>query len=129
MHVMSLLKKPFMRSREDVHTIETDQYVDLGALNFEEDNPLGGKGMIKLGEIYRYEDLTPVVQPAYNGNIVIIDYSSIANDQLTLKRITNELKAVSRDTNGDVAAIGHNLIIVAPNGIKIDRHKIKGGFS
>jgi uncharacterized protein len=126
---MSLLKKPFMRNRADVQTVESDQYIDLGALNFEEENPLGGKGMIKLGEIYRYEDLTPVVQPAYQGNIVIIDYSSIANDQLTLKRITNELKAVSRDTNGDVAAIGHNLIIVAPNGIKIDRHKIKGGFS
>jgi len=129
MHVMSRFKKPFMRNREDVQTVESDQYIDLGALNFEEENPLGGKGMIKLGEIYRYEDLTPVVQPAYSGNIVIIDYSSIANDQLTLKRITNELKAVSRDTNGDVAAIGHNLIIVAPNGIKIDRHKIKGGFS
>jgi len=126
---MSRFKKPFMRNREDVQTVESDQYIDLGALNFEEENPLGGKGMIKLGEIYRYEDLTPVVQPAYSGNIVIIDYSSIANDQLTLKRITNELKAVSRDTNGDVAAIGHNLIIVAPNGIKIDRHKIKGGFS
>jgi SepF-like predicted cell division protein (DUF552 family) len=126
---MSLLKKPFMRNRADVQTVESDQYIDLGALNFEEENPLGGKGTIKLGEIYRYEDLTPVVQPAYQGNIVIIDYSSIANDQLTLKRITNELKAVSRDTNGDVAAIGHNLIIVAPNGIKIDRHKIKGGFT
>jgi len=126
---MPLLKKPFARNKEEVQTVETDQYIDLGQLNFEEDNPLGGKGMIKIAEIYRYEDLAPVVQPAYSGNIVLIDYSSIANDQLTLKRITNELKAVARDTNGDVAAIGHNLIIVAPNGIKIDRHKIKGGFS
>jgi hypothetical protein len=126
---MPLLKKPFGRNKDEVQTVETDQYIDLGALNFEEENPLGGKGMIKIAEIYRYEDLQPVVQPAYSGNIVIIDYSSVANDQVTLKRITNELKAVARDTNGDVAAIGHNLLVIAPNGIKIDRHKIKGGFA
>jgi uncharacterized protein len=126
---MSLLKKPFIRSKEDVQAVEADQYIDLGALNFDEESPLAGKGMIKIAEIYRYEDLNPVVQPAYSGNIVLIDYSAIANDELTLKRITNELKAVARDTNGDVAAIGHNMIIVAPNGLKIDRHKIKGGFA
>jgi filamentous hemagglutinin family protein len=126
---MPLLKKPILRSKDEVQTVESDQYIDLGQLNFEEENPLGGKGMIKIAEIYRYEDLSAVVQPAYSGNIVMIDYSSVANDQITLKRITNELKAVARDTNGDVAAIGHNLIIIAPNGIKIDRHKIKGGFS
>jgi filamentous hemagglutinin family protein len=126
---MPLLKRPFGRNKEEVQTVETDQYIDLGALAFDEVSPLAGKGMIKLAEIYRYEDLNPVVQPAYNGNIIIIDYSAMANDQLAMKRITNELKSVARDTNGDVAAIGKNLIIVAPNGIKIDRHKIKGGFS
>lgn len=126
---MPLLKKPFMHNKAEVQTVESDQYIDLGLLNFDEENPLGGKGMIKIAEIYRYEDLNQVVQPAYSGNIVLIDYSSVANDQITLKRITNELKAVARDTNGDVAAIGHNLIVVAPNGIKIDRHKIKGGFT
>ena len=72
---------------------------------------------------------TSVSQPVYNGNIVLIDYSPIENDQQTLKKITNELKNIARDTGGDVAAIGNNLIVVAPNGIKIDRHKIKGGFN
>ena len=126
---MPILKKPFISRKEDVQAVEADQYIDLGALNFDEESPLGGKGMVKLAEIYRYEDLSPIVQPAYSGNIIIIDYSAIANDELTLKRITNELKAVARDTNGDVAAIGHNMIVVAPNGLKIDRHKVKGGFS
>ncbi len=39
---MPLLKKPFARSKEEVQTVETDQYIDLGQLNFEEENPLGG---------------------------------------------------------------------------------------
>jgi SepF-like predicted cell division protein (DUF552 family) len=85
--------------------------------------------MVKVAEIYRYEDLSAVTQPVYNGNILLVDYSALSNDSLTLKRITNELKAVARDTNGDVAAIGKNIIVVTPNGIKVDRQKIKGGFT
>ena len=84
---------------------------------------------IKLAEIYRYEDLNKIIQGAYDGNIILIDYSPIANDHESLRRITSELKAVARDINGDVAAIDNNVLILAPNGIKIDRSKIKGGFS
>ncbi len=126
---MPLLKKPFGRAKEEIQTIETDQYIDLGQLSFDETNPLQGKGMVKYAEIYRYEDLSAVTQPVYNGNILLIDYSALSNDSLTLKRITNELKAVSRDINGDVAAIGKNIIVVTPSGIKVDRQKIKGGFT
>ncbi|MDD1765833.1 MAG: cell division protein SepF [Methanomassiliicoccales archaeon] len=126
---MPLLKKPFGRAKEETQTVETDQYIDLGQLSFDETNPLQGKGMVKYAEIYRYEDLSAITQPVYNGNILLIDYSALSNDSLTLKRITNELKAVSRDTNGDVAAIGKNIIVVTPNGIKVDRQKIKGGFT
>ena len=126
---LPLLKKPLRKGKDDVQTVETDQYIDLGALYFQEDSPLAGNGMIKVAEVYRFEDVTSVSQPVYNGNIVLIDYSPIENDQQTLKKITNELKNIARDTGGDVAAIGNNLIVVAPNGIKIDRHKIKGGFN
>jgi SepF-like predicted cell division protein (DUF552 family) len=126
---MSLLsRKPFARNKEDVQTVETDQYIDLGAMNFDEESSAGGKGMVKLAEIYRYEDLSELTQPVYDGAVLILDYASIANDTDTLRRITSELKSVSRDTNGDVAAIGHDLIIVTPRGIKIDRNKLKGGF-
>ncbi len=126
---MPLLKKPFGKAKDEVQTVETDQYIDLGLLSFDESSPLQGKGMVKVAEIYRYEDLSAVTQPVYNGNILLIDYSALSNDSLTLKRITNELKAVARDTNGDVAAIGKNIIVVTPNGIKVDRQKIKGGFT
>jgi SepF-like predicted cell division protein (DUF552 family) len=63
----------------------------------------------------------------YNGNILILDYTSIANDELTLKRITNELKYVVKDMNGDVAGIAKNMMIVTPRGIKVDRNKIRAG--
>jgi len=123
-----LNRKPFSKNKEDVPAVETDQYIDLGAMYFEEEAAAGGKGMVKLAEIYRYEDLSDLTQPVYDGNVLILDYSNIANDTDTLKRITSELKAVARDNNGDVAAIGHDLIVVTPRGLKIDRNKIRGGF-
>lgn len=121
-------RKNFARTKEDVQAVETDQYIDLGAMYFEEEASAAGKGMVKLAEIYRYEDLSDLTQPVYEGNVLILDYANIANDTDTLRRITSELKAVARDTNGDVAAIGHDLIVVTPRGFKIDRNKIRGGF-
>jgi len=124
---MPLLKKPLRKGKEEVTPVETDQYIDLGAMFFPDEGALSGSS-VKVAEIYRYEDVSALSQPVYDGNVVLIDYSNMANDQAELKRVTNELKNVARDTNGDVAAIGNNLIVVTPNGMRIDRHKIKGGF-
>jgi hypothetical protein len=123
-----LSRRPFGKIRDDVPTVESDQYIDLGAMSFEGEASSGGKGMIKIAEIYRYEDLSDITAPVYDGAVMLIDYSPIANDSESLRRITAELKSVARDTNGDVAAIGGNYIVVTPNGVKIDRQKIRGGF-
>ncbi|NLI74480.1 MAG: cell division protein SepF [Euryarchaeota archaeon] len=121
-------RKPFSKVRDDVPTIESDQFIDLGAMTFEGEASSGGEGMIKIAEVYRYEDLANITPAIYDGAVMMIDYSHIANDNDALRRITSELKAVARDTNGDVAAIGGNYIVVAPSGVRIDRQKIRGGF-
>ena len=64
----------------------------------------------------------------YNGDMLLVDYTSLANDELALKRITADLKNVARDTGGDVAAIGKNWILATPAGVKIDRNKIRGNL-
>jgi SepF-like predicted cell division protein (DUF552 family) len=124
---MPLLKKPMRKGKDEVTPVETDQYIDLGALYIQEETGLSGCS-VKIAEIYRYEDVSKVSQPVYNGDIVLIDYTNMANDTNDLKRVTNELKNVARDTGGDVAAIGNNLIVVTPSGIRVDRHKLKGGY-
>ncbi|NLK26469.1 MAG: cell division protein SepF [Euryarchaeota archaeon] len=121
-------RKPFGRARDDVTSVETDQYIDLGSMHFEGEGSADGRDLIKVAEIYRYEDINTITQPVYDGAVVIIDYAPIANDTDTLRRITSELKAVARDTNGDVAAIGNDFIVISPSGIRIDRNKIRGGF-
>ena len=128
---MAFIKKPFKRLAEGGSAAEADTYIDLGELSFEnEGGALGepAEHLVKVAEIYRYEDINDLATQVYNGNILLLDYSSIAGDELALKRITAELKGAVRDAGGDVAVVGKNLIMATPTGIRIDRAKIKGNF-
>src|SRR5436309_3058017 len=100
---MAFIKKPFRRLAEGA---EADTYIDLGELNFEgEGGALGEpvEHLVKVAEVYRYEDIADLTTHVYNGNILLIDYTSLASDDLALKRITAELKSAVRDCGGDVA--------------------------
>src|SRR2546428_13927321 len=95
---MSFIKKPFRRLSEGA---EADTYIDLGELNFEgEGGALGEpvEHLDKVAEVYRYEDIADLTTHVYNGNILLIDYTSLASADLALKRITAELKRAARDS-------------------------------
>lgn len=106
---------------------QSDTYVDLGEL--EEMGAFGdtesGKSL-KVAELHKYEDLHHLVTLVYEGHVVLIDYTPVATDDLLLKRVTAELKQVARDTNGDVAGLKKNLLVVTPGGLKVDRKIIRG---
>ena len=128
---MAFIKKPFRRLAEGGGAAEADTYIDLAELNFEnEGGSLGepAEHLVKVAEVYRYEDIADLTTHVYNGNILLIDYTSLASDDLALKRITAELKSAVRDCGGDVAVVGKNVLMATPAGIKIDRAKIKGAF-
>lgn len=128
---MAFIKKPFKRIAEGGTAAEADTYIDLGELSFDgEGGALGEpvEHLVKVAEVYRYEDINDLTTHVYNGNLLVIDYTSLASDELALKRITAELKSAVRDAGGDVAVIGKNLLMATPVGIKIDRAKIKGNL-
>src|SRR2546426_12680812 len=122
---MAFIKKPFRRLSEGA---EADTYIDLGELNFEgEGGALGEpvEHLVKVAEEYRYEDIADLTTHVYNGNILLIDYTSLASDDLALKRITAELKSAVRDCGGDGALGGKKGPLATPPGSKIERGKIK----
>jgi hypothetical protein len=130
---MTILKKKPFPAANDIapkEAMSAEQYIDLTEMVFEDESLglEGAKTVVKVGELFRYEDLSVLTGEVYNDNIVIVDYTSIANDDLTMKRVTAELKNVARDVDGDVAGVGRNLLMVTPRGVKIDRNKMKGGF-
>lgn len=121
---ISLLKK------HDDETLEETQVLDLGTMHWEDEQAAlaNARSTIRVAEIFRFEDLQTITKYCYQGDVVLLDYTSIANDQVTLNRMNAELKNVIRDTGGDVAGVGKNLVAVTPGGIKIDRHKLRAGF-
>lgn len=120
-------KKGILRRHHGSETLEEGTFLDLGAMGFEaEDEGLAGaKTAIKMAEILRFDDVHQVSKLAYQGDIVMIDYTSIANDQTAVRRMSVDLKNVAKDTGGDVAGIAKNLVCLTPAGIRIDRQKIR----
>ncbi|MCL4332496.1 MAG: cell division protein SepF [Candidatus Thermoplasmatota archaeon] len=103
------------------------KFIDLNDLRMPELNE-SVKTTVKVAEIYKYEDLLQLSDFIYNGNIMLVDCSALSNDDATLKRVTEELKSMGRDIEGDVAALSKEFLILTPKGISIDRNKVRGFY-
>ncbi len=84
---------------------------------------------VRVGEIQRYEDLKEFTDYVYGGNVLILDFSPIAEEEVILKRITSDLKKLAKEINGDIAGIGNNLMIISPSNVKVERRKLRGKFA
>jgi SepF-like predicted cell division protein (DUF552 family) len=104
-------------------------YIDLEKFVESTGNVAGAKLNVRVGEIQRYEDLKDFSDYVYGGNVLILDFSPIAEEEVILKRITNDLKKLAQEINGDIAGIGNNLMIIAPSDVKIERRKLRGKYA
>ncbi|TLZ69858.1 MAG: DUF552 domain-containing protein [Methanobacteriota archaeon] len=128
---MAFIKKGFRKTAEGGVAAEASSYIDLGELALEEEGIALGEPvehLVKVAEIYRYEDIGDLTTHVYNGSLLLVDFTAIGNDELAVKRVTAELKNCARDCGGDVAVVAKNLLMATPSGIKIDRSKIKGAY-
>ena len=114
----------------DRKTGDAKGYVDLERyVESSGDQTVPAKMHVRVGEIQRYEDLKEFTDYVYGGNVLILDFSPIAEEEVILKRITNDLKKLAGEINGDIAGIGNNMMIIAPSGVKIDRRKLRGKYA
>ena len=111
-------------------TDSAEGYVDLERyVESKTDEKTSAKMRVAVGEIQRYEDIKQLSDYVYGGNVLILDFSPVSDEEVILKRITDELHRIADDIGGDIAGIGNNLMIISPSGVKIDRRKIKGKYS
>ncbi len=114
----------------DKSTSDVEGYVDLEKyVESTDGKTLGAKMHVRVGEIQRYEDLKDFTDYVYGGNVLILDFSPIAEEEVILKRITSELKKLTKEINGDIAGIGNNLMIIAPSDVKVERRKLRGKYA
>ncbi len=108
---------------------DVEGYVDLEKY-IEQTGEKENAGMyVRVGEIQRYEDLKDFTDYVYGGNVLILDFTPIADEEVILKRITSDLKKMAKEINGDIAGIGNNLMIVSPSNVKVERRKLRGKFA
>ena len=110
-------------------TSDVGGYVDLEKYVESAGGDPSAKMFVRVGEIQRYEDLKEFTDYVYGGNVLILDFSPIADEEVILKRITNDLKKLSQEINGDIAGIGNNLMIIAPSDVKVERRKLRGKYA
>ncbi len=114
----------------DKKTGDAKGYVDLERyVESSGDQTVPAKMHVRVGEIQRYEDLKEFTDYVYGGNVLILDFSPIVEEEVILKRITNDLRKLTGEINGDIAGIGNNLMIISPSDVKIERRKLRGKFS
>ena len=113
----------------DKKTGDVDGYVDLEKYVESAGGEAGAKMHVRVGEIQRYEDLKDFTDYVYGGNVLILDFSPIAEEEVILKRITSDLKKLAQEINGDIAGIGNNLMVIAPSDVKVERRKLRGKYS
>ncbi|UCH72038.1 MAG: cell division protein SepF [Thermoplasmatales archaeon] len=112
------------------NTGDLEGYVDLEKYVESADAEKTGARMhVRVGEIQRYEDIKEFTNYVYGGNVLILDFSPIAEEEVILKRITSDLKKMAKEINGDIAGIGNNLMIIAPSDVKVERRKLRGTFA
>ncbi len=100
-----------------------EEYIDLEETGAEE---LPEANMyVKVAELQKFDDLKEFAKYIYEGNMLILDVSPISVDDIELERVTNELKRIVKDINGDIAGLDRHHFIVTPTGVKIDRRKLR----
>ncbi|KAA8922671.1 cell division protein SepF [Thermoplasma sp.] len=102
------------------------RYIDLA--RYPPENSPEDQRIVKVAEIYTYEDLLDASRFIYNGNILMVDISGVT-DEVSSRRIMEKCASMGKEINGDVAKVSKNMIMITPNGIKIDREKYRGSMS
>ena len=121
-----MAKERVLRRHHGATSLEEAGFLDLGSMTFpDQELALGTKGTIRMAEILRLDDVRAYSKLVYQGDIVVLDYTSIANDQLAVRQMNQELRNIARDTGGDVAGLAKDLLCVTPAGIRIDRQKLR----
>lgn len=100
------------------------KFIDLNDFKFQEETE-ETRSIIRVAEIRKLEDVRKIGQYIYDGDILIIDCTQVASEDYLMKRVTEEVKRLVKDINGDVAGVSKSFLVVTPPGIAIDRNRIR----
>ncbi|WP_253736354.1 cell division protein SepF [Halohasta salina] len=100
-----------------------EDYVELDLDSFE--TATGGAGpSVRIAEIAGRQDVIPIKDTVYDGDLVIADITRHSTQDRTVEQIIDELRQVAEEVNGDIVQKGDDQLIITPTGISISREKL-----
>lgn len=120
---MGLVTRWFNHAQSKEHA--TSDYIDLSDYAAGSTGDVAASTLIRMAEVAKYEDLKEFAGYVYDGNVLLLDVKKVMQDEIAMKRLTNDLRKLAQDVNGDIAGVGDALILVCPAGVRMDRRKIR----
>ncbi|MFW5978124.1 MAG: cell division protein SepF [Halohasta sp.] len=100
-----------------------EDYVELDLDDFE--TATGGAGpAVRIAEIAGRQDVIPIKDAVYDGDLVIADITRHSTKDRTVETIIDELRQVAEEVNGDIVQKGDDQLIITPTGVEISREKL-----
>ncbi len=101
----------------------TGDYVELTAGDLAIDD-VEADLQIRIANIGDKSDVIDIKDAVYDGDIVIADITRHSTQDRTMEHITDELKQVAREVNGDIVQKDDDQLILTPTGVRISRERL-----
>ncbi|MFC7166774.1 cell division protein SepF [Halospeciosus flavus] len=101
----------------------TEDYVELDVEDFDTTSAEANM-QVHIAEIDGQEDVIAIKDAVYDGDIVIADITRLRTQDRTVEHVTDELRQVAREVDGDIIQKGDDQIIIVPTGVAISREKL-----
>ena len=117
---MGLMSKIFGESSTSRNA---EDYVELTADDLEMDDAEASM-QVRIANIGEKTDVIDIKDAVYDGDIVIADITRHSTQDRTMEHITDELKQVAREVNGDIVQKDDDQLIITPTSVHISRERI-----
>lgn len=102
---------------------QTEDYVELSADDLATDD-VEAQMQVRIAKINDKSDVIDIKDEVYDGNIVIADITRHTTQDRTMEHITDELKQVAREVQGDIVQKDEDQLIITPTGVGISRERL-----
>ncbi len=101
----------------------TSEYIELDLEEHEgELKSKEAEKILHIAEPESREGLMDIKDLIYEGDVVIVELSRWSKKD---ERLIDELRKASEEIGGDIVQVGKDKVIIVPNGMKINREKLR----
>jgi len=102
---------------------QAEEYVELDLDDLE--TASGGAAMnVHVAEVSDQRDTIDIKDAVYDGDLVIADITRHTTQDRTMEHITDELKQVAKEVQGDIVQKDDDQLIITPTGVSISRERL-----